>query len=168
MTIWVATTWLSVWYLAKVRRQDDPWVAALAILPISFCWYAYKGFLPFLMTFPLFAIAVALWFGNVRPALKIPVLWALLIVLFGFHIVGAAAAAAAICIAAFIGMFTNDSGRHQLGLAAIAVLPVPVMVGMYLLGESAPSAEISHSGVMSNLVDVVKFTCVTLDNWAQG
>lgn len=166
MTIWVAATWVAVWYLAKVRNQEDPWIAALMALPITFCWYAYKGFLPFLMTFPLFSIAIAIWFGDLRPMRKIPVLWLLLVALFGFHIVGAAAAAAAICIAASAEVFVKNGDRHQLAFAALAVVPVPILTAIYLLGDSAPSSTIVHAGLVSNIVDVVKFTIVTLDNWA--
>lgn len=166
LTLWVILTWLSVWHLAKVRGQRDPWLAALVSLPLAFCWYAYKGFLPFLMTLPLFAFTVAVWFDDWKPVAKIASLWLLLLALFGFHIVGAAAAAAVIVIAAFTQVFVVHNGWHHLRLAAIAVLPIPLLLGLYLLGESSPSVSIQHAGVLSNMVSVVKFTCATLDDRA--
>jgi hypothetical protein len=166
LTIWVVSTWLSVWYLARVRGHQNPWVAAAAILPLSFCWYAYKGFLPFLMAMPLFALAVAVWFQPTRPTVKVPLLWALLLTLFGFHIVGAAAAAAVICVVAAINWLERRSDPEPLLLAALSVSPLLVIVGAYVLGSNAPSTSPSTASIVSNLFDAVKFTCITLDNVA--
>ena len=102
LTIWVAGIWVGVAYLARVLGRRNPWNAALLALPLAFCGYAYQGYLPFLMGFPLFALAVAIWFNGWKPAFKLPARWIVLALLIGFHIVGAAAAGAAISIAALV------------------------------------------------------------------
>jgi len=163
---WVVSTWLSVWYLARVRGHRDPWIAASAILPLAFSWYAYKGFLPFLMTMPLFALAVAVWLQPLRPLLKVPLVSTLLLALFGFHIVGAAAAAAVICVSATVDWLLRRSDARPVLLATVAVAPLVLVVGAYMLGSSAPSAYPSSSSIASNLFDAIKFTCITLDNLA--
>jgi hypothetical protein len=166
LATWIVTTWVSVWYLARVLRHRDPWIAASAILPLSFCWYAYKGFLPFLMTMPLFALTVAVWLQPLRPMAKVPLLWALLLTLFGFHIVGAAAAAAVICVSATVDWITRRSDAKPILLATVSVAPLVLVVGAYVLGSSAPTAYPSSSSVVSNVFDAIKFTCITLDNLA--
>lgn len=166
LTIWVLTTWFAVWYLAKVQGQRDPWLAALVALPLAFCWYAYKGFLPFLMTLPLFALSIAVWFADLRPVVKVPLLWALLAMLFGFHIVGTAAAVAVILIGACTQVFILREDRRQLVWAGMSVIPVLLITGGYLLAQESPSATIGYRDLLSQVVDVVKFTAATLDETA--
>ncbi len=166
LTVWVVLLWLSVWYLAKVRCQPDPWVPALAALPLAFCWYAYQGFLPFLMTLPLFALTVGVWCGELPPAKKVALVWGLLVLLFGFHIVGAAAAAATIAVVALCDVYLRKAERRELAIAAFAVLPVPLLTAAYLFGQSRPSAHIEFAGLLQTAVDVAKFTLTTLDDRA--
>jgi len=166
LTIWVGGVWLSTWYLARVQRHTDPWIAALVALPLSFSWYAYQGFLPFLMSLPLFTLTVAVWLNDWRSAIKIPSLWALFAFLFGFHIVGAAAAACAIVIAACTDAVLRQRSRNTLIAACLSVLPLLLMTGLYLGGQQAPSSTIRYGGIFSQIVDVVKFTCSTLDDVA--
>jgi hypothetical protein len=166
LTIWVVLTWVSVWCLAKVQGHRDPWIAALVTLPLAFCWYVYNGFLPFLMTLPLFAFAVAVWLSPWRPAIKIPALWVLFATLYGFHIVGTAAAATAVGIAVSVQVFMLREHRRQLIEAAVSMIPVVVMTGLYLGGQDGPRATIRYSDALSHIVDVVKFTCASLSDAA--
>lgn len=166
LTFWVASMWLSTWYLARVRGQSAPWIAAIMALPLAFSWYAYKGFLPFLMSMPLFALTLALWFRDTRRPVKILSVWTLLSITFGFHIVGAAAAAAAILISAFTEALFFRARRSAMGLAVIAVSPVPLLSMPYLLGESRPSTSPEYAGFLGNVVDVLKFTVTTLNDAA--
>ena len=82
LTAWVVLTWLSATCLAKALRQQEPWLAGLVSLPLAFCWYAYNGFLPFLMSLPLFAFSVAVWCTEWKPLAKTLALSALLLALF--------------------------------------------------------------------------------------
>lgn len=166
LTLWVAVTWFSVGYLAKVRGEDDPWIAPLVVLPLAFNWYVYGGTLPFLMTLPLFALAVAIWFGDWKPPVKIALLWILFVLLFGFHVVGAAAAAAAIVLGAIAKVLMDRGDWRQLIWAGLSVIPVPLLTGFYLFGRHAPKAKIEYSSLLSQVVDVVKFTCASLDDVA--
>jgi len=168
LTLWVAALWLSVAYLAKVRGHVDPWLTALVVMPLGFSWYVYAGFLPFLMTLPLFALAAAVWLSDRQLKAKISLLWILMFLLFGFHIVGAAAAAAAIVAGTFARVSIERGNLRQLMWACIAVTPVPLLTGVYLFGRQAPKAKIGYTGLVSQVVDVVKFTCATLDDVATG
>jgi hypothetical protein len=168
LTLWVAASWLSVAYLAKVRGHVDPWLTALVVLPLAFSWYVYGGTLPYLTTLPLFALAAAVWFSDRQPTAKIALLWVLMFMLFGFHIVGAAAAAAAVVAGAIARVSMEGGDRRQLMWASIAVTPVPVLTGVYLLGQHGPRAKIGYTGLVNQVVDVVKFTCATLDDVATG
>jgi len=166
LTIWVAGIWLSVAYLARVLGDRNPWTAALLALPLAFCGYAYQGYLPFLMSMPLFALAVAVWFSDWMPVAKLFALWILLALLFGFHIVGAAAAGAVISIAALVQAIRDPAGRRSFLVAVLAVAPLFLLTVFYLFGQQAPSADIRYSGAIDQVLNVVKFTIATLDDRA--
>jgi hypothetical protein len=166
LTAWVALTWLSTRYLSNVRGQQDPWLPALAVLPITFCWYAYKGFLPFLMTIPIFNFAVAAWFKPWRALYKIPILWALLSLLYGFHIVGSSAAAAVIVVFACVQVLIYKDTPKHLVVAGIAVAPIPIFTGLFLFGGSGPSSHFVYTDLLNTFVDIIKFTCASLSHQA--
>jgi hypothetical protein len=166
LTAWVALVWASVWYLAKVRGAGEPWIAALVSLPLAFSWYAYNGFLPFLMTLPLFAFTIAVWLNDWRPALKVPALWCLFAALYGFHIVGAAAAVAALGVAAAVQVFLLREDRKQLLWATLSVIPVGLMTLLYLGGRQGPRATIRYGDPLNQILDVIKFTCASLSDAA--
>lgn len=166
LTVWVIAIWSSVRYLARMLGDRDPWTAALAALPLAFCGYAYQGYLPFLMSMPLFALTVAVWLNDWKPAVKIASLWLLFAMLFGFHIVGAAAAAAVVSISAVTRSWQVKERRQELVWAFLSLAPLVLMTGWYLFGQQAPSAVIGYSGVLSQIFDVVKFTVATLSDGA--
>jgi len=155
-----------VWCLGTVRGQSNPWLSAIVASPLAFCWYVYMGLLPFIMTLPLFAFAMAVWLGQWNPVAKALVLWVLLITLFGFHVVGAAAAATAITICALGNVLLEKSDWRQVFWAGFSVLPVPVLVGVYLFGRAGPTVRVISAGIFSNVVDAVKFTCATVSEQA--
>jgi hypothetical protein len=57
-------------------------------------------------------------------------------------------------------------GRRQLAEAAIAVLPVLLLTISFIFGKSGPRIVIEYNGVLSNTIDVVKYTCGTLNEIA--
>lgn len=166
LTIWVISTWLAVWHLSNVRKQDNPWIAPLIALPITFCWYAYQGFLPYLMTIPLFVLTVAVWMGNMGIARKIFLMWCITLVLFGFHIVGAAVAAATIIFMACIQVLSGKNDWGVFKWAIISNVPLVLVTGVYLGGNSAPKSLITYHSLPSQVFDTIKFTCTSLNSTA--
>jgi len=166
LTVFVAAVWISVWCLARAIGDSRPWLAALMAMPIVFCWYVYNGFLPFLMSLPLFVFSIAAWYSNWRPLIKVPVLWLLLALLFGFHIVGAAAAGAVIATAACFQYFLHGRQRATLAWAALTLAPLLAMTAAYMLGHSQPRVGPVFAGVLGQVVDAAKFTVATLDETA--
>ena len=166
LTLFVVATYAAIWSLAKVTGHAEPRVPALVSLPLAFCWYVYMGLLPFLMTIPLFALAMAVWFGAWRARFKVPTLWVLLAALFGLHVVGAAAAAAAIAVAASSEFVMRRRDARRLLWAGLSVAPVPLLVGVYVLGKNAPAPKPQYAGLVSNAVDVIRYTCTSLDDRA--
>jgi len=164
LTGWVVATFLSVLWFARVLGQRDPWIPALVVLPLTFCWYVYMGLLPFVMTFPLFAAAMAVWSGRSGPTAKIPAVWVLLVLSFGFHVVGAAATAAAIVVVAIVQAVVAKNERRVLMEAGLAVLPVPVLVGVYFFGRNSPNTDVVYTNPLANVLDAVKFTVMTLND----
>jgi hypothetical protein len=166
LTVWVALTWWSAICLARALRRRDPWLAGLVSLPLAFCWYAYNGFLPFLMSLPLFALSVAVWYGNWKAPVRTLVLALLLLALFGFHIVGAAAAAAVICTGELVRVWQDKRRLRDALWSGAAVAPLAIVTLMYLLGRQSPTSRLGYRPLLEQVVDVVKFTCATLDDSA--
>lgn len=164
LTGWVVAMFFSVAGLAKVRGHHNPAIPAMTVLPLAFSWYVYMGFLPFLMTFPLFAVAMAFWFCPWVPAVRIPALWIVLVTLFGFHIVGAAAAAAAIMVVAMVESGRNGWGKHLVIEACLAVLPVVLLTGFYIIGANAPKTHIVFANPLGNAINAIRFTCASLND----
>jgi hypothetical protein len=166
LTVFVAGMWLSVSWLARVLGASPPWLTALMTMPIVFCWYVYNGFLPFLMSLPLFVASIAAWYSDWRASIKLPLLWILLACLFGFHIVGAAAAGAVITTAACIQYWCHGRQAATLGRAFLALTPLIAMTAVYLLGQSQPRVRPVYSDPVAQVVDAAKFTVATLDEFA--
>jgi hypothetical protein len=166
LTVFVAAMWISVWCLSRSLGEPQPWRPALMALPIVFCWYVYNGFLPFLMSLPLFVFAIAIWYADWRATLKVPALAALLVCLFGFHIVGAAAAGAVIATAACLQYAFRGRRPATLVQAALALAPLVALTAWYMLGQSHPQVHPAFASPLAQLVDTVKFTVTTLDETA--
>lgn len=165
LTLWVVANWLAMGYLARVLDCREPWIVALAALPLTGCWYVYQGYLPFLMSLPVFTATLGVWFNQWPPVRKIAVLWVLLLAAFGFHIVGMAAAAAVIGTSALVQAAQQRSARPVI-MGVIAGIPVPILLLVYLLGDNGPSVTIDYQGVWSNTIDVIKYTLTTLHDYA--
>lgn len=163
LSFFVIALWGSVLFLARAFHKDQAWISALAALPIAFCWYVYMGLLPFLATLPLFALAVGVWVRPIAPHWKVLILWPLLVALFGFHVVGAAATAAVIGILALWEARARPTGRMRpVWTAAIALLPVPFLLLRYLTGEHAPSVQVAHFDLVKNTRDFLHYTAASL------
>lgn len=165
LVFWVFATFYAVMWLAKRYEGSSPHLSALAAIPLAFSWYVYMGFLPFLMTLPLFAVTIAVWLGREWSIVKLMTIWALFVLLFGFHIVGAAAAAGTIGVMA-ISTWLREARPRVLGEAAVSVLPAFVLGLLYFGGAHPPKAQVTLSNPFFNLVDVVKYTCGTLSDGA--
>jgi hypothetical protein len=163
LILWVLTLWASVYLLARVRGQAHPWIPAIVTLPLAFSWYVYMGFLPFLMTMPLFVMILAVWCARIGPTPKICLVALLLWMSFLFHVVGAAAAAATICIVAAIEVLAESARRAPLWMAAAAVSPLLLIVLPYLFGQSGPTVHIVWTNPISNLLACVRYNVISLD-----
>jgi hypothetical protein len=153
---------VSAWVLARVRRVETPALASLLILPLGGCWYVYGGLLPFVMTFPLFALTVAAWWSRLRPTVKIPLLWVGLLLLYAFHIVGAAAAAIVIATDALVAAARTPRSLHPLLIGVVAGIPLAALAGAYLLGAHGPTVTVTYGGIGQNLVHTISYTSSAL------
>ena len=163
LSFWAVALWGSVLFLARAFSPSRAWISALLVLPLGFCWYVYMGFLPFVMALPLFATSLGIWYRPIRPMLKVPLLWFVLTMLFGFHVVGAAAAAATIGLDAVWQAVTGDRcGRRAVIEAVVAVLPVPLLILRFLTGANGPRVQISRFDLPRNVLDVLHYTGATL------
>jgi hypothetical protein len=165
LTVWVVLMWVGSWALARAMGRREPWLAACVAAPLAFCWYAYNGFLPFLMSIPLFTLTVAAWLGRWKPSTKIALVGILLATIFGFHIVGAAAAGAVLGVIA-VFQTVVDRDRRAIPMLAASAIPLSLVTALYLAGQQSPTAKLGYADLASQIVDVIKFTCATLDGRA--
>ena len=164
LTAFVVALSASAWALARAVRVETPLLAAVLVLPLGSCYYVYAGLLPFLATFPLFALALAVWLIRLHWGIKVPLLWATLLVLYSFHVVGAAAAVLVIAVSAGIAALRRPRSPAELLQAAVAVAPVVVVAARYVLGADGPQVTIDWGG-LSNVVYSVLYTSFTLSGF---
>lgn len=166
LTLFAVLTYVSVRTLAQVRGSSNFETAALAILPLAFCWYVYMGFLPFVMTLPLFALGIAAWSTSWNPAKRILAVWFLLLLSFGFHIVGAAALAAVIGVQSLSAVLLRKARPAELLWAVLATSLLPILLLSYLSATDSPAITLNYSGPVSIFIDLIKFTVSTLSTGA--
>ena len=152
----------SAWMLGRVQRVEMPALAGLLVLPVGGCWYVYTGLLPFVMTFPLFALTVAAWRSRLGPTIKVPLLWVGLLTLYAFHIVGAAAAAIVIATDALVATLRRPRTLRPLLIGIAAGIPLVGVVATYLRGDHGPTMTIVYGGVVSNLIHSIYYMCSSL------
>lgn len=92
----VALLWLAAWRM--LRRAGAPFYAAVILLPLAQSFTAVMGMLPYVVSFALFPFLLAALMDSRRTPWRVAGLAAWLVLLYAFHIVGAAAGALAVVI----------------------------------------------------------------------
>jgi len=173
---WLAAKlYLAGWLLGLVtaersllRAVDAPWpdVQALAVLPFAFAWYTYMGFLPFIGTFPLFAWTLAVFLGAPRGAGRTIGLVVLQLAVFGFHVVGAAAAALGISVLAGLAWLRGDSSLPEAAGDAATSAPVALATLLFVGGANGPDVQRTADAWTDRVRAMIGFTTGALDDAA--
>jgi hypothetical protein len=163
LAIWVALLGTSVAFMARSLGSRDAWLAGLLALPLAFSWFVWMGFLPFITTLPLFAFTLGVWWWPRDGLWKLPVLWVLLTLLFGFHIIGLCAAAGAIGTSWLWQRYIQRDSRPPSFLSlCVALLPAVGLVAAYLLGPRPPSVGWTYLSAFDQAYSLFTFTWGTL------
>lgn len=109
LSIFVLSLFFGQAYFARSVGHDNPNLIALAALPLAFSWPVYMGFLPFIMTLPLFVILLGVWHSVENPWRRFIFLALLLILLFGFHIIGSSVGAFSLLVFSLLTYYQSHS-----------------------------------------------------------
>ena len=136
LVFFVLALWISQWFYLKKLKIEDPSIIALASLPLAFSWYVYMGYMPFIMTLPLYLFLLGWWMSRPSSFLRSAVAGIILIVTYGFHVVGAAVGVFSIlCPSVLPGVREKGVWRRWL-TDVLALCPLFVFLVIYLkLGE---------------------------------
>lgn len=139
LATFVVFTWFSARLYLKSAGVPQHGSVALAALPICLSGTVYMGFLPFIMTFPLYLLLLAAWL-QLAPG-RMRSLWAalLLLVLYAFHLVGACAGAFAIGL---IALFESRNARHPIRALAVdlaSLIPVTICIVSFVFVQDRPT-----------------------------
>lgn len=153
LSIFVLALFFGQAYFARSIGNQSPNLIALAALPLAFSWPVYMGFLPFIMTLPLFVLLLGIWHRVENPWQRSTFLAFLLIVLFGFHIIGSSVGAFSIFVLSLLTYYqfrairqsnsnnwlhTRSSKKHVI-LDLISMIPVFLLTLWFLASEESSS-----------------------------
>jgi hypothetical protein len=114
-------------------------VIATAALPLCLSGLVYMGFLPFVLTFPLYALLLGVWLGREGSMLRTALAAALLVALFICHVVGAVIGSLAIFVLSLVDWWRGPRGLPALVRDLAALAPVACGVLWFLLLSDHPS-----------------------------
>lgn len=126
----VALLWLANWRM--LRHVGAPFYAAVILLPLAQSFTAVMGMLPYVVSFALFPFLLAALMDRRRTPWRVAGLAGWLVLLYAFHIVGAAAGALAVVLFA---LQWKDGKLRVAWLDLAALAPVFVLALDFLIGR---------------------------------
>ena len=151
---------------ARSRGADNPAAVATLALPLAFSWPVYMGFLPFVATFPFFLLTLAWWYRTEPGLVRSSGTAVLLLIMYGFHVVGAAAAALAIVVASAVTHLKQRSAIEDWLTDGVAVIPVAAAVAIFLFLGSGPELTWSWLPIFQAAKSFVFYTVASLHEGA--
>ena len=139
LALFVVLTYLATWALLASARVSRPVVMATAVLPLCMSGLVYMGFLPFVLSYPLYALLLGVWLRLESSLLRTAVGAALLLMLFICHLVGAVVGAFAILVLSLAGWWRTRSGFPVLARDLAALVPVTCAVLWFVFLQDHPS-----------------------------
>jgi len=139
LALFVVLTWLATWALLAAVRAPRPKLLACGALPLCLSGLVYMGFLPFVMSFPLYALLLAVWLRQPPSWLRTALGALLLLLLFVCHLVGAVVGAFAIFVIAAADATRSRAGWPALARDLVALVPVGGAVLWFVVLQDHPS-----------------------------
>ena len=139
LALFVLFTYLATAWLLAAARVARPVLIATAVLPLCLSGLVYMGFLPFVMSFPLYALLLAVWLRRAPSPRRSALAAALLLLLFICHLVGAVVGAFAIFVLSALRVWRRKEGLAALSLDLAALVPVSFAVLWFVVLQEHPS-----------------------------
>lgn len=163
---YVVALWSAEWYFLRKSGHDAPALVALAALPLALSWFVYMGFLPFIGTFPLYALLLGWWLGTGTGPRRVFVGCLILLVLYGFHLVGAVVGAFSIGVISLLRWMTGRFTRKQMLLDLSAILPLVLLFLAYAFRPGRPAVSFPYYGMIHQIKAMIGYNCFSLANAA--
>ena len=121
-----AGLWICARFYLNSLRQ--PAFAAILLFPLLHTFYVFSGFLPFIVTFAIYPLLLGIVIGRPPSCLRSLALALTLLVLYGFHPIGAA-------VGCFSVVFLSiDRERRSVSwISVLSVLPASLLMAYFLL-----------------------------------
>ncbi len=158
LILFVLALWVSQRFYLRKLKIEDPSIIALASLPLAFSWYVYMGFLPFIMTLPLYTFLLGWWISHPSSFLRSAVGGIILIVTYGFHVTGAVVGAfSIICLSILSGVREKGLWRKFLK-DVVALCPLFVLLVIYLKLGEGPEVNVIYEKILLTMKAFVGHT----------
>jgi hypothetical protein len=165
LALFVALTYLASRAYLVAAGSPRPTLVAAAVLPVCLSGLVYMGFLPFLLSFPLYAWLLAFWLRREPSAARSLGAAALLVALFVCHLVGAVVGATAIGVMAVVDAWRRRPPLAVLARDLAALVPVGLLVLWFLLGSDHPSdLHLRFQGPVQTLRSLLFYNVRTLSD----
>ena len=160
LALFIAGLWLAGRFLAV--RGGQPALAALLLLPLAHSWPVFAALLPFIVTIPLFALLLGVLTGQPRGLARSAWICLLLLLLYGFHIVGLVAGCFAVVLFAF-----DRKERWQVAWSdLLALVPAACLAGRFLLHDRGSSGHWLYSSPLGQFKVYLGYNAWTLSRVA--
>ena len=118
--------WICARFYLNSLRQ--PVLAAILLFPLLHTFYVFSGFLPFIVTFAIYPLVLGILIGRPPSRLRSLVLALTLLVLYGFHPIGAA-------VGCFSVLFLSiDRKKWSVSwISVLSVLPASLLMAYFSL-----------------------------------
>ena len=158
LILFVVCLWMAQFLYLKQLGIQDPSLMATGSLPLTFSWFVYMGFLPFIMTFPLYLFLLCWWTGHSCSVSRSAGAAVLLLVTYGFHIVGGAVGAFSIFCLSLISNWGTKRFWMNVIKDFLALVPIGVLTLVFLSRGEGPSVTIFYKGPVETLKAFVAYT----------
>jgi hypothetical protein len=144
LVFFVLALWVSERFYLRKLKIEDPSIIALASLPLAFSGCVYMGFLPFIMTLPLYTFLLGWWISRPSSFRRSAVGGIILIVTYGFHVIGAIVGAfSIICLSILSG--AREKGLWRKLLKDVAALcPLLILLAIYFELGKGPKVSVAY------------------------
>lgn len=169
LALFVVFTYLATWALLASARVSRPVVMATAVLPLCMSGLVYMGFLPFVLSYPLYALLLAVWLRLESSLLRTAAGAALLLMLFICHLVGAVVGAFAIFVLCLAGWWRTRGALSELARDLAALVPVTCAVLWFVVLQDHPSdLHLRFDGPIGAVKALLSYNLSTLSGVATG
>ena len=167
LACFVIGLFFSAAFYLRSAGSPRPVGLAVVVLPLVFSWPVYMGFLPFIATLPIYLILLGVHLRQQARSRRVALLIALQLLLFGFHVVGAAVGAFSVAVLSGIAWLRKRCTMSELVLDLLSCVPVTAATIAYLL-KGGPKIVVPSSSGLERFKAMLGYTAGSLHDSVQA